>query len=278
MHMPRGRYNEWSGTEAIGVNQYAAPYGVLQSSVATAIAYRDYLHRFGGTRAGLGRFLVNNRANAQLNPHAYFRGKQPLTLDEYLDGRMIADPISVNDCDIPIDGCAAIVLTSSERAQDLKNPPAYISGYGHVTRTGPSELWWQHSDLDYIWSGGESLAQKLWSTSGLSPREIQAAMLYDGFSTFVLYWLESLGFCSRGEAWRFMADGATDLGGQLPVNTNGGSIGEGRIHGMAQICEGVYQVTGRAQERQVTDVEHVVVTIGPTIFMSGGLVLSSADY
>jgi acetyl-CoA acetyltransferase len=135
-------------------------------------------------------------------------------------------------------------------------------------------MWYKGANLDHMWSAGESLATKLWSTSGLAPTDVQAAMVYDGFSPFILWWLESLGFCDRGEAWQFVQGDVTHIGGQLPVNTNGGSLGEGRLHGMAHLSEAVYQVTGRAQERQINDVQHVVVTIGPMTMMSGGFVIS----
>jgi acetyl-CoA acetyltransferase len=99
-------------------------------------------------------------------------------------------------------------------------------------------------------------------------------MMYDGFSPFVIWWLESMGFCKRGEGWRFVQDGATHAEGTLPVNTNGGSLGEGRIHGMAHLSEAVYQVTGRAGERQIKDIQHAAVTIGNLLMMSSGFIIS----
>jgi acetyl-CoA acetyltransferase len=273
VHMPAGRYTTWDTAGAAGENQFSVPYGALQSSTPVALAYREYLQRFEATRDGLGEFLVNNRANAQLNARAFFRD-QTLTLDDYLLARLIVDPIGLFDCDIPLDGCGALVLASADHARDLKHPPAYIRGYGQGTMPGPSTMWYKGANLDHMWSAGESLATKLWSTSGLAPTDVQAAMVYDGFSPFILWWLESLGFCDRGEAWQFVQGDVTHIGGQLPVNTNGGSLGEGRLHGMAHLSEAVYQVTGRAQERQINDVQHVVVTIGPMTMMSGGFVIS----
>ena len=271
MKMPQGRYNAWDSACAPGPLQFTVPYGNLQGAVPFGLSYRDYLHRYGAGREHLGRYLVSNRANAHRNPRAYFRDK-PLTLEDYLGQRMIAEPLGIFDCDIPLDGCAAIVLASADRARDLRNPPAYVAGYGQSTR--PSADFWNLADLDYLAQSGASMASKVWDSSGLSPSDVQTAMLYDGFSPFVLWWLEAFGFCKRGEAWQYVADGATDIGRELPVNTSGGSLGEGRIHGMAHLAEAVYQVTGRAGERQVPDVHHALAVVGPLAMMSGGLIFS----
>jgi acetyl-CoA acetyltransferase len=274
MHMPdQGRYFGWTEPTVPGEMQFVVPYGVLQPLVRTGLDYRAYLSRFATDRRALGEYLVQNRQNTHRNPNAVFRDT-PLELDEYLDAPMIADPMCRFDCDMPVDGCIAFVLTRAEIAESLQNTPAYVRGYGQVTKQG-NHFFAVAGDLDYLWACGESLAEKLWSTSGLSAADLQVAQIYDGFSPFILLWLESLGIAERGTAckWLLAGNGAPD--GSLPLNTSGGSLGEGRLHGGTHIAEAVRQVTGRAGERQITNATHALVTVGQLTANSGGLVLSA---
>jgi acetyl-CoA acetyltransferase len=195
----------------------------------------------------------------------------------YMNAPRIFDPLTMYDCDMPVDGCGAFVLTSAQRARDLPNPPAYIRGYGLSTATGNGERFYQAANLDYMREAGASLARALYTSANLTPSDIQAAMLYDGFSSFVPEWLEVLGFSEKNEGWRMISDGSTNIDGSFPVNTNGGCQGEGRTHGPGQISEAVYQIRGSAGPRQAANIENVVVTCGPPILQGSGLILSRGN-
>jgi acetyl-CoA acetyltransferase len=270
VHVPVGRYSTWSESTASGVLQYHVPYGHIAGALRLAMDTQKYMRRSGATREDLGRYVVRNRGHAALNDHAYWRGK-PLTLDDYMTSRIIADPICIHDCDIPVDGCAALVITHADRARELGRAHAYILGY--ALSPLPGNWWGDAANVDLLFDTGASLGKTLWSSSGVSPKDMQAAMLYDGYSPLVAWWSEALGFCERGEGLQFTQDSRTDIGGELPLNPNGGSLGEGRLHGMAQLTEAFYQVTERAGERQVANIEHAVATVGP-LSGSSGFVLS----
>ena len=259
LHMPMsGRYTSWTSPTASGTMQFHVPYGILLGAVPPALDFRDYMHRFGASREQLGRFVVANRQRAQLNPNAYWRGRG-LSLDEYMEARMIAEPLCIHDCDIPVDGAAAIIMTAAERAAELPHRPAHLLGWSQTTT--PLE-WFSTLGGDQRWESARAAGRAVWPAAGVAPGEIRAAMVYDGFSPFVYWWLEALGFCPRGEAPAFVAEAEVAPGG-LAINTSGGSLGEGRMHGMAQVAEAVRQVSGRAGPRQVEGADAVVATVGP---------------
>lgn len=268
VHMPRGRYSNFSRPGAGGEDQFRAPYGWTMPAAWQAMAYQKYFADHDASREDMGRFVVHNRANANLNPRSFFRDL-PLTLEEYMEARMIADPVCIYDCDLPVDGCAAIVLTTAERARALGRPGALITGYAQTTYPSTGGF----TDPENMWIGGDGMGRKLWAAAGVGPEEMDLALLYDGFSIFVWMWLESLGFCKRGEAAEFFRSGHGGLTGSLPVNTSGCSLGEGRLHGMAHLTEAYLQLSGQAGDRQVRNARRAVVTVGPGSWVSGGLVL-----
>ena len=194
-----------------------------------------------------------------------------MSREDYFASRWIAEPLRLFDCDVPVDGCVAMVVTSAERARDLRHPPAYIAGYGQ--NTAPRRALLHYALDDYMECGG-SLARKLWASAGAGPREMNAAQLYDGFNPSTLYWLEAAGFCARGEGEGFVQDGRIALAGELPVNTFGGSLSEGRMHGMGHIAEAVRQVTGRAEQRQIAGAELVCAIDGSPMLRGSGLVVA----
>ena len=269
VNVPQGRYSDYSRAEASGGDQFRAPYGFTMPASWQSVALRKYMHDHGSTREDMAAFIVQNRENTQLNPKAYWHGT-PLTVEQYLDAPMVAEPFCLYDCDIPVDGCVAVVLASAERARDLAQPPAYITG--HAQTTWPTRGGF--TDSENMWEGGAAMGEQLWASAGLGPEDIDVAMLYDGFSIFLYVWLEALGFVKRGEAASYIASGATALDGELPLNTSGCSLGEGRLHGMAQIAEAVLQVTGRAGARQIEGVAHTIATVGAGSLSSGGLIFS----
>ena len=270
LHVPKGRYVNYDSTVAAGPDQFQAPFGFSMPPAWAATVLRRYLDIHGLTRADLAPFIVANRENAQKNPNAYWRGTA-LTTQDYEQARIIADPMSILDCDIPVDGAVALLLTSTERARDLRRPPALLTGFAAGLHTGATGAVMSLEDLV---EGSGQIAQTLWRTSGLGPAEIDNAQLYDGFSVFVHTWLEGMGLVGRGEAVPFARDGHTALTGRLPVNTGGGALGEGRLHGMTHLAEAVTQVTDRGGERQVPGASRALATVSNGLSKSTAFVFS----
>lgn len=276
LHRPQPRSLSGTGAKttaaprAAGDAQFMAPYGCNTIIQWHALAWQRYMHRFGATREALAALALNSRRNANLNPRAFFY-EERMSRDDYFNSRWIAEPICLFDCDVPVDGCVALILTTAERARDLRNPPAFIAGYGQNTAARRTLF---HYALDDYMACGGSLAAKLWSSSGLGPKDMDAAQLYDGFNPSTLYWLEAAGFCAKGDGGAFAQDGRIALEGELPVNTFGGSLSEGRMHGMGHIAEAVRQVTGRAEQRQIADASAVCAIDGSPMLRGSGIVVT----
>ena len=249
MHNPKGTYQNLPGTYAQGALQFTAPYGFGGPGQHMAVAYTRYLEKNNQSRDKMVTLAVTQRRHGLKNLHSYF--KVPLTPEEYFASRMVAHPFCLYDCDIPVQGAVAIVMTTAERARDLKPRPAYLAGYGQRLHF---EVAGRIGSLAPYMEGGRSSSQLAWERSGFTPKDVDVAQIYDGFSASVLYGLESYGFCKEGEALDFIQDGRIELDGELPLNTFGGSLSTGRIHGLWHIIEGVLQASGRAGERQVKDV------------------------
>jgi acetyl-CoA acetyltransferase len=215
-----------------------------------------YQKLYGAKREHLAAYALAARRGANRNPRALFFDR-PLTMVEYMSCRMIADPLCLYDCDIPVDGAAAVVITSAEHAMDLKVPPAHVSGVGQAG-WNPAAV----TSYDDIVHTACSLGERLWFSSHLRPSDIDGAMLYDGFAPDIYFWLEGFGFCATGEAYDWIQNGRIDLGGELPINTFGGSLSEGRLHGMGHWVEAALQVQGRAGGRQIMNAGHVLVATG----------------
>ena len=269
LHVPPGSYVNYESKYAADQFQYFAPYGFSGPPAWAATVMRRYFEMFGYSRGDMARYIADNRANCQLNPNGFWRGK-PITGQDYLDARMIADPMSILDCDIPVDGCAALLLTSTERARDLRRKPALLSGFSHGTHSPP---WSVPMTLEDIWTGCEQVAARLWDATGMGPADFDNAHLYDGFSPFVYLWLEGLGIVPKGEGLAFLRDGHGALGGRLPINTGGGALGEGRLHGMTQLAEAAAQVTDRAGARQVPGASRAIATISNGLTKATGFVI-----
>lgn len=257
LHVPPGSYVNYESAHAAGPEQWWAPFGFSGPPAWAATVVRRYFELYGYSRADMARYIADNRANTCRNPNGFWRGK-PLTQGDYLDARMIADPMSILDCDIPVDGCAALLLTTTERARDLAQKPALVSGFAAGTHSPPTGV---PMDVDSIHAGCEQVAARLWAATGMGPGDFDTAQLYDGFSPFVYLWLEGLGIVPRGEGLAFLRDGHGSLGGKLPINTGGGALGEGRLHGMTQLAEAAIQVTDRGGERQVPGARRAIATV-----------------
>lgn len=256
-------------------NAWTYPHGLTTPAATVAMQARRYMHEYGATSQDFGRVAVADRRHAATNPHAFFFNR-PITLQEHQASRMIADPLHLLDCCQESDGAVALVVTSAERARDLAQPPAYVVAAAQGSARDQFVMTsYYRSDIGVPEMG--VVSRELWRQSELAPADIATAVLYDHFTPYVLMQLEELGFCGRGEAAAFVADGGIELGGRLPVNTHGGQLGEAYIHGMNGIAEGVRQVR-RTSVNQVIGVAgaggpsgatHVLVTAGTGVPTSG---------
>jgi len=245
-----------------------APYGLLSPAGWVALHARRYMETYGVTNEDFAPVAVVDRRHAATNPGAWFY-ERPITVEDHQASRWIVEPVlRLLDCCQESDGGVALVVTSVERARDLRHPPAVVTAAAQGA-TGDGEMMtsYYRDDLTGLPEMGV-VADRLWQQSGLVPADISTAFLYDHFTPFVLMQLEELGFCGRGEAKDFATVDRLSLGGELPINTSGGLLGEAYIHGMNGITECVRQIRGTAVN-QVPDVEHVLVTAGTGVPTSG---------
>ncbi|WP_051161400.1 lipid-transfer protein [Nocardia brevicatena] len=251
---------------------WSYPQGLGTPAAQVAMVARRYMHVYAATSEDFGRVAVADRKHAAVNPAAFFYGK-PITLDDHQSSRWIAEPLRLLDCCQESDGGVAIVVTSVERARDLPQRPAVITAAAQGSGADQYVMTSYYRDAMTGLPEMGLVGDQLWAQSGLRPDDIRTAVLYDHFTPFVLMQLEELGFCGRGEAKDFIADGALELGGRLPINTHGGQLGEAYIHGMNGIAEAVRQLRGTSVN-QVENVENVLVTAGTGVPTSG-LILSA---
>ncbi|MEV3989593.1 lipid-transfer protein [Streptomyces sp. NPDC049837] len=244
------------------------PFGLLTPASWVAMAAQRYLHTYGLTPDVFGHVAVTDRRHAATNPAAYFYGR-PITLADHAASRWIAEPLRLLDCCQETDGGQALVVTTAERARDLRHPPAVVvaaaqgAGRAQEAMTG----FYRH-DLTGLPEMGV-VARQLWRTSGLRPADIAVGILYDHFTPFVLMQLEEFGFCAPGEAADYVAAGT------LPLNTHGGQLGEAYLHGMNGIAEAVRQLRGTSVN-QVPGAATALVTAGTGVPTSG-LILGAPD-
>ena len=198
-----------------------------------ALYARRHMHEFGTKSEHLGAIALTAREHAAFNPKAIYR--EPMTMEDYLDARMVSDPFGLYDCDVPVDGSTAVVVSSADAARDLPHRAVRFNAVGTAIRARP--LWDQWEDITTM--AARDAAAHMWSRTDLKPADVDTAQLYDGFSFLTLAWLEALGFCGRGESGPFVEGGAHRLGGALPLNTWGGQLSGGRLHGFGFVAEAV---------------------------------------
>ena len=258
-----------SGRRASGFDEYLAPFGV-QAVNTVAMAASQHFARYGTTRETLGVIALNAAANAARNPTAVFR--DPLTMDEYLEARLISSPFGLFDCDPLCDGSVAVVVSVLDASRDLPRPPVRVEAIGmQVTE----RMEWDQGVLSHE-PQVLGPAAHLWSRTDLRPSDVDVAELYDGFTFNCVTWLEALGFCGVGEAKDFLQGGkriAPD--GDLPLNTHGGQLSHGRTHGMGLVHEAITQLRGDGGVRQVPDAGTAVVSTGG--LTPGGVILFRRD-
>ena len=232
-----------------------APYYNYAAALQQALFFNRYVHESGIRPEQVAQIAINQRRNASLNPRAVYR--TPITLDDYMAAPIIATPLRLFDCDVPIDGSTAIVLSRMDVARDLRNPPVRIEAVGSSMQYRNS--WTQ---LDALATQAQpKVAEVMWSRTDLKPRDVDVAELYDGFSFHTINWLENFGFCGRYEAGDFIEGGRRiALEGELPINTGGGALSAGRLHAYGAVHESCTQLWGRGGERQVKGDPKVIAT------------------
>jgi acetyl-CoA acetyltransferase len=234
--------------------RWMTPFGAPSAANWLALYAQRHFHDFGTTRRQLGAIAINARANAVLNPCAIFR--DPLTMDQYLGARPISTPLHLYDCDIPVDGSTAVIVSARETASDRRHAAVLVEAVGTGLRS--SFAWDQFDGLGTMAAWGA--ADVLWSRTALRPADVDVAQLYDGFTILTLLWLEALGFCKPGESGAFVEGGARIArGGELPLNTQGGQLSAGRLHGFGTLHEAVVQLRGDAGARQLPRQPEVAV-------------------
>jgi acetyl-CoA acetyltransferase len=253
-----------SGAFPGGAAQYRYPIGYNAYLMYIAMWARRYLHETRTDPEALAAVAIAQRAYAELNERAIQR--KPLDLDSYLASPMIADPFRVADCTSEVDGACAVLVTSLDRARDLRQRPAVIASAAYRAGARPGlDIGDQMLYDDYTRNFTSLLREELFGRAGISTADVDFAEIYDCFTSVVLMGLEGLGFCGRGEAGDFVRSGATGLDGSLPVNTHGGLLAEGYLHGMNTVAEAVLQIQGRGGDRQVRKHEVGVVTSGALV-------------
>ena len=245
------------------------PFGGFSAANWVAWHAQRYMHDYGMTREQLAQIALNARRNAGLNPDAIYR--EPMGLEDYLNARMISTPLCLYDCDVPADGATAFVISSADHARDMPRPPIRFEALGSALRDRPSR--YQRGDLTSM--AGWDAARHLWSRTELTPADVDIAQLYDGFSWLTVMWLEALGFCGQGEAGAFLGDDGASIArdGPLPLNTGGGQLSGGRLHGFGLLFEAVVQLRGQAGERQVSGDPRVAVAAAGGGPLAGALLL-----
>ena len=250
--------------------EFRHPFGAMSAANWIACQASHYFHRYGDAKDALGAIAVNTRDNASANPEAVYR--TPITMEDYLTARPVSTPFGLYDCDVPVDGAVAVIVSAVDTVQDLRHKPVFVEAVGTQMM---ENLSWDQGTLTHL---PQSLGPSahLWSRTDLRPDDVDVALLYDGFTFNALSWLEALGFCEFGGAGDFIDGGrGIAIDGRLPLNPHGGQLSAGRTHGYGFFREAVLQLRRQAPGRQVTDPRVAVVTSGGGV--PSGAILLRAD-
>jgi len=232
--------------KASGYTENNLPFSAPSAAIWIAMFAQRHFHQYGTTREQLAWIALNARRNAELNPKAIYR--DPMTLDDYMSVRMISTPFCLYDCDVPCDGATAVIVSRRDRAKDMPNAPLRVEAVG--TRIDGRPSWDQFEDLSTM--ANRAAGKQIWERTDLKPSDVQMAQLYDGLSWITMSWLEALGLCGIGESGPFIEGGRNIArNGRLPLNTHGGQLSSGRLHGYGFLHEGATQMWGQAGERQI---------------------------
>ena len=226
--------------------EFTLPFRSYSAANWIAMYAQRHFHEFGTTREQLAQIALNARRNAEVNPTAIYR--DPMTLDDYLAARLISTPFCLYDCDVPVDGATAVIVSHVDGARSCRKPPLRVEAVGSALRGRPS--WDQFDDLTTM--ALRDAGAMLWERTDLTPADVDVAELYDGFSFIAMAWLEALGFCGKGEGGPFVEGGARIArDGEIPLNTHGGQLSAGRLHGYGFLHEACVQLWGEGGARQV---------------------------
>lgn len=249
-----GRLEPRHGSLRDGGEDFEEPFGLLGAPAIHAAVAARHMHEFGTTSEQMACVAVAMRRHASLNDSAAMR--QPISVKDVLESRWIVKPFRLLDCCLVSDGGGAVVVTSSERARDLPQPPVYVWGFGEGHTLGPLES----PTLTTL--GGRQSSTMAYKMAGVSPKDIDFAEIYDCFTAIVIVTLEDYGFCAKGEGGPWIEDGRIEIGGELPVNTHGGLLSHGHVEGMLHITEAVKQLRsqGVEPERQVNNANLAIVS------------------
>ena len=254
-------------------SDFLGPSGLAGPGQMFGLLARRHMYQYGTKREHFAEVAISTRENAIRRPTSIMQ--KPLTLDEYFDARMIADPLCLFDFCLESDGAVAVITTSAERALDLRHPPAYVMGSanGGAGRWGQAIAWMGMPEEYFASSGHRPIATRVYEMAGVGPQDIDVALLYDHFTPMVLMQLEDYGFCGIGESGPFVAEGNIRWpNGSIPVNTHGGNLSEAYIIGMTHVREAVEQLRGTAVN-QVEGAELALVSGGPASIPVSGLIL-----
>ncbi len=274
LHHPAGeQYNLTPPGASAGEAQWLRPYGFgTGGNHRQALDYMRYLEKYGARREEMVTVVLNANRNAQLNEYAFWNGR-PITPEDYMNARMIAWPMCILDFDMPLDEAGALVMTTEDRAGATPHPGGYISGYAvtpaSVARPGLVQALEEQYEVGYL------MAKNLYESARMGPEDVDLIHVYDGYSPMVWNWLECLGFCGEGEAHDWVQGGRIALEGPNPVNTAGGNLGEGRLHGWSHIRETAQQMMGTAGPRQLAKLDVALCQVGP--FASGAAFLCTRE-
>jgi acetyl-CoA acetyltransferase len=234
------------GFRASGFMEWTLPFAAPSAATWIAMFAQRHFHEFGTTREQLAQIALNARKNAGVNPKAIYR--DPMTMDDYFGARMISTPLCLFDCDVPCDGATAVIVSRADTVPDLRKPPIQVEAVGTAIRGRPS--WDQFDDLTTM--ACRDAAAQMWTRTDIAPSDVQLAEMYDGFSFITMAWIEAMRFCGKGESGPFVEGGRRIArGGELSLNTHGGQLSAGRLHGYGFLHEACVQLWGEAGERQV---------------------------
>jgi acetyl-CoA acetyltransferase len=267
--MPGGGSRSGGAPRTSGFMEWTLPFSAPSAATWIAMMAMRHFHEYGTTREQLAQIALNARKNAAVNPNAIYT--DPMSMDDYLEARMISSPLCLYDCDVPCDGGTAVIVSRVDTVPDLRKPPIQVEAVGTALHGRPS--WDQFDDLTTM--AVRDAGPQLWSRTDLKPTDVQLAEMYDGFSFITMCWLEAMGFCGKGESGPFVEGGeriARD--GLIPLNTHGGQLSSGRLHGFGFIHEACVQLWGEAGERQVPGDPEVGVACAGGGPMAGALLLT----
>jgi acetyl-CoA acetyltransferase len=261
-----GQGSTWVSDEVAGFQAFQMPWGMLTPAHMFGQFARRHMLEYGTTSEQFGHVAVALRRHGSMNDRAMMR--KPITLEDHQASRMIADPLHLLDCCIESDGGCAVIVAAADRARDLRHPPAWIMGAAQGSGTRAQGIVFR-DDL----AVPESIytARDVYRSAGVGPSDIDAVMIYDHFTPFVIFSLEAYGFCERGQGGAFVEGGRIEFDGELPVNTHGGNHSEAYIHGLPHVIEAVRQLRGDSSA-QVPDAE-LILSCSSVAQLSAALIL-----